>query len=161
MTALIDAMRTAGRGFVLHEGQVHSYVVEQPGWLVDYEMVLRLDDGREVIVSDSYDDLGFVYRAPDSGREMTNIVVPLAEGETPPPGLPDASSARNGAFTALAPIFASVSACRTDADDLDFARQLFSSPEAMMRSIERHGSVDAARIGIMRDVLRIDPSFLP
>lgn len=161
MTALIDAMRTAGRGFLLHEGRVHSYVVERPAWIVDYEMLLRLDDGREIIVSDSYEQLGFVYREPDSGSEMRNIVVPLADGEMPPPGLPDASSARNGVFTALGPIYASVAARRTDPDDLDFARQIFSSPEAMMRSIERHGSMDAARISIMREVLRIDPAFLP
>ena len=153
---LVAKLRQSEAGRVFYNGQVHRYTLSKsPEWAEGYEFALILDDGSEVIVSDAYETMGFVYRAPDSGDQMTNMLVPLDDGEPDPVGIPDEKDLSQTCFPALQPIFESVQQGNTDPDDLNFCRQLFSSPEALLRTIQKEGDIDKARTAILRDFFRI------
>ena len=154
--ALVAKLRQSHRGRVFYKGGVHTYVTDaSPLWIGNYEFAILLDDGREVILSDAYETMGFVYRAPDSGSQMTNILVPLEDGEPDPVGIPDEKQLGQGCLQALEPLYQSIQRGDTDPDDLDFCRQIFSSPEAMLRTIQKEGSLAGAHAAILRDVFCI------
>ena len=154
--ALIAKLRQSPRGRVFYKGKVHAYITDASLlWVGNYEFAILLDNGREVILSDAYKTMGFVYRAPDSGSQMTNILVPLEDGEPDPVGIPDEAQLSQVCLQALEPLYQSVQRGDTDPDDLDFCRQLFSSPEAMLRTIQKEGSLAGAQAVILRNVFRI------
>lgn len=146
---------STGKGRIYYDGAVHDATWTRSRSLADYEVMVTLDDGRQFPVSDNDPRMGFVYRAPDSGSEMSDILVLLEDGEADPVGIPDRASLTASAFQAMAPVYASVVAQRTDPDDLDYARQLFTSPEAMLRTIQKTGSVDAARTSILKEFFNL------
>lgn len=117
--------------------------------------VIRLDDGRDVPVTDADEKLGFVYRAPDSESEMTNIMVMLNADEPDPVGIPKKAELAASLMQSLMPVLTSIAAQQTDPDDLDYARQLFSTPACLLRWIQKHGSIDAARTAVLSEVFRI------
>lgn len=144
--------RTGSARFFVDDG-VRNGTWRPEGWADG--PVIRLDDGRDLPVTDADEKLGFVYRAPDSGSEMTNIMVMLDDGEADPVGIPTRAELAASLMQTLMPVLTSVTAQQTDPDDLDYARQLFSSPACMLRSIQRHGTVETARTAMLRDVFRI------
>ena len=154
--ALVTKLRQSGSGRVFYEDRVHEYTVDpSPVWISNYEFAITLGDGREIILSDAYETMGFVYRAPDSGTQMTNVLVPLNDEEPDPVGIPDRHTMVFALFDAMMPVFKSVQRGDTDPDDLDMARQVFSSPEAMLRTIQREGGLKKAQEAILRDVFGI------
>ena len=155
MNPLVKSLVSTPAGRVFFEDRVFSYTWEQAAWLSDYEVLICLDDGRKIQISDSDEKLGIVYLASDSGSELSNIMVPLKEGEPDPKGIPDEASTKKNVFTALQPIFESVNNDITDPDDLDFCRQIFNSPAAQLRAIQKEGSLLAARKAILRDIFQI------
>lgn len=122
---------------------------------VEYEQEIVFEDGATAIVSDREDRMGFVYRAPDSGSTMTDIMVLLEDEEPDPVGIPDARTMAVGGIAAMMPLHRKVALGEIDPDDLDYCRQLFSSPEAMTRTIQRTGSVQAAYDHVLREIFRI------
>jgi hypothetical protein len=146
---------STGKGRIYYDGAVHDATWTHSRSLADYEVLVTLDDGREFPVSDNDPRMGFIYMAPDSGSEMNNILVLLEDGEADPVGIPDRASLTASAYQAMAPVYASIAARRTDPDDLDYARQLFTSPEALLRMIQKTGSVDAARTRILNEVFNL------
>lgn len=155
MGEIKSPLPASGRGRIFHDGAVHEATWNHAAWLSDYEVLVTLADGRSLPVSDADERMGYIYLAPDSGTQMTNIMVLLAEGEADPVAIPDKQTVAGTAFPAMQPVYESVSAGNTDPDDLDFCRQIFTSPEAMLRTIQREGSLDAARRAILRDVFRL------
>lgn len=155
--ALVTKLRNSGTGRVFYEGKVHSYTVDDsPVWEGHYEFALNLDDGRQVVLSDAYENMGFVYRAPDSGNKMTNILVPLEDGEPDPVGIPDKKQLMSQRFLyATKPLYLSIQRGDTDPSELIFCRQIFASPEALLRTIQKEGDLDKAREAILRDVFQI------
>jgi len=154
MTSLIDNVRERKTGQMFHDGKVKSFTVHEPNHASDYEFEVEMD-GQHFIVSDSDERFGYIYRAPDSGYELTNIMVPLEDGENAPSGIPDAKTIQAKAFAALQPVFESVTQGNTDPTDLDFCRQLFNSQEAMLRTIQKEGTLNNAHKAILRDVFYI------
>jgi len=86
---------------------------------------------------------------------MFSIVVPLSDDEPNPVGIPDEANVKASAFDAMRPLFEAVQQNKVDPDDIELCRQIFSSPEAMLRTIQREGGLDAARTVILRDMFRI------
>ncbi len=154
MKDLINKVRSAKSGRMFHGGKVKPFTVHEVNHAADYEFEVEMV-GVRYIVSDAYDNLGFVYRAPDSGTIMTNMMVPLDDGEPDPTCIQDPATLQSQAFDAMKPVFESVTAGNTDPDDLDFCRQLFNSQEAMLRTIQKEGSLEKAHKAIIRDVFRI------
>ena len=156
MTMLTETLRTSGSGRCYHGGRVLKYDVtfeRDPD--VDYEFTIALEDGRKLTLSDAYDELGFVYLAADSGEEMFSIVVPLSDEEPDPVGIPDEASVKASAFDAMRPLYETVQQNKADPADIELCRQIFSSPEAMLRTIQREGGLAEARAAILRDMFRI------
>ena len=151
-----DALPTDGASRIFHDGEVVEAAWSRPRWVTPYERLLTLADGRTLVVSDTDERLGFVYRGPDSGTRMTSIVVILGDDETVPDGVPDAQTAIRTSYDAMRPLYESVAAGETDPDDLDFCRQIFSSPAAMLRTISRTGSLEAARRTILFELFQVE-----
>lgn len=143
---------SSGTGRFFVDDEVHERTWRPEGYADG--PVVRLD-GRDLIVNEEERNLGFVYRSPDSGSEMTNVMVLLAHGEPDPVGIPSREELSASLGRALMPVLISVSAGRTDPDDLDYTRQLFSNPACLLRSVQKHGTVDAARTSILREIFRI------
>jgi hypothetical protein len=142
----------SGTGRFFIDGEVHEGT-----WRLERcadGPVIQLD-GRDLIVNEQEHNLGFIYRSPDSGSEMTNIMVLLEDGEPDPVGIPTREVLSASLGRALMQVLISVSAGRTDPDDLHYARQLFSNPACLLRSVQKHGTVDAARTSILREIFRI------
>jgi hypothetical protein len=92
--SLITKLKQNKNGRVLYEGEVYEYkVCDALPWISDYEFAIILEDGTEVILSDAYENMGFVCRAPDSGTQMTNIFVPEAD----PVDIPDREDLKTNA----------------------------------------------------------------
>lgn len=144
--------RTGSARFFVDDG-VRNGTWRPEGWADG--PVIRLDDGRDLPVTDADERLGFIYRTPDSGSEMTNIVVMLVADEPDPVGVPTRAELAASLMQSLMPVLASVTAQQTDPDDLDYARQLLSTPACLLRWIQKHGSIDAARTAVLREVFHI------
>ncbi len=156
MTASEGALPASGNHRILHDGVVRDSAWSVERWLMPYERLVTLDDGTTFPVSDADDRLGFVYRAPDSGSRMSSMIVLLDDGEEVPADLPDQQTAIRTSYDAMRPLYESVAAGETDPDDLDYCRQIFSSPAAMMRTIARTGSMEAARRAILAELFQIE-----
>lgn len=143
-----------GSGRIMMNGLIRN-AVWSTRTQIAYEQEIVFEDGRSAIVSDREERLGFVYRAPDSGSTMTNIMVLLDDDEPDPVGIPDANEMRTASIAAVMPLYGRVAAGEIDSDDLDFCRQLFSSPEAMTRTIQRTGSLEAAYAHVLREIFGI------
>lgn len=155
MPNLRSKMPEGRQGRVYFEGAVHNATWSCPAWLSDYEVMVILENGRQLQVSDENEDLGFIFREPDQGLEMTNIMVLLGPDEAEPVGIPDQSEIAKKAFEAMRPIFESVARQETHHDDLDYCRQLFTNQAALLRTIQKTGSLASAHAAILRDVFRL------
>lgn len=155
MANLRSKMPANGQGRVYFNGAVHNATWSYPSWLSSYEVLVVLDNGRELQISDENEQLGYAYREPDSGMEMTNIMVILEPGEPDPVGIPTQAEVTQKAFDAMRPVFESVARQETDPDDLDYCRQLFNSQAALLRTIQRTGSLAGAHAAILKDVFRL------
>jgi hypothetical protein len=98
MTSLKSKMPEGGQGRVYFEGAVHNATWSCPAWLSDYEIIVTLENGRQLRVSDENEDLGFIFCEPDQGLEMTNIMVLLGPDEAEPVGIPDQSEIAKKSF---------------------------------------------------------------
>lgn len=144
-----------GSGRIFHDGTVKEATWNHVAWLADYEILVTFADGTQLPVSDVNDQLDFVYLAPDSGSQMTNIMVLMRDGEADPVGIPDQPTISGAAFAAITPLYASVAAGDTHPDDLDYCRQLFGSQAAMLRTIQAEGSLDAAHKAVLKNIFKI------
>ncbi len=133
------------------DGVVHAVT-----WATDrygYTTV-TLPSGAEFDSSDYEDRLDFLYSPSDDGHILYNTCVLLSPTETPI-AMPTEAELKADLQQALMPVFSSVVAGETDPDDLTFARNLFSLPACLYRAVVWHGSVDAARAAIIKDVFQL------
>ena len=117
-------LNPSGRGRFFYNGQVLHATWAKSGHLADYEWLVTFANGETAVISDSYEELGFVYLAPDSGDQMQFIMVPLNDNEPDPVNIPTQAQISAAAFAAMKPIMDSVAAGETDPADLNFCRQL-------------------------------------
>lgn len=151
----IEVPTTSGGGRVFMDGRCFDATWTKSRSLADYEILVTLSDGRDSPISDTDDRFGFVYRAPDSGSQMSFCMVILQPGEPDPVDMPTDAELAATAFNDMGPLLASVASQRTDPDDIDFCRQVFSCSAAMLRPIQKHGSVQAARADILKTVFNL------
>lgn len=151
---VIDA---PGKGRIFYQGGVYNATWNRSSQ-ISYRLVFEIDDNGfydRFTITDKDERLGILYAADDSNYTLHNCLVILGDDEPDPTNIPTKDDLKINLMTSMLPIVRSFSEGNTCAEDMQFCREIFSTPEAMLRTIQKKGSLEDAQKHILEEIFLI------
>lgn len=120
----------------------------------DYHTEVTLPGGETITVTDYEDRWDYCYRPSDDGSIFYETFVLLDPNEPDPGIVLDEDELRKTAVPAMTPLVQAMMDDQLHSDDLGFARILFTTPECLLRLVQKTGCIEGARAAIIKDFLR-------